>query len=65
MIGERRRTVGPFIEVGTEKVSWISPVVSSQARHGYADAEHSLGAACGGIQSDGEMVSTTLPSLNS
>ena len=39
------------------------PVVSSQVRHGYADAELNLDV-CGGIQSVGEMVSSFRSSLS-
>jgi hypothetical protein len=63
MIGERRRTVSSFCELGTENVCCVSPVVSSQVRHGYADAELNLDV-CGGIQSVGEMVSSFRSSLS-
>ena len=47
MIGERRRTVSSFCELGTENVCCVSPVVSSQVRYGYADAELNLDGVWG------------------
>ena len=47
MIGEQRRTVSSSCELGTENGCCVSPVVSSQVRHGNADAELNLDGVWG------------------
>lgn len=49
-----------ILRVGNWEHLLVLAVVSSQVRHGYADAELNLDSVCGGIQSVGEMVSSSI-----